>query len=194
MTSPRIISGTARGHRLRSVPGDTTRPITDRVKEALFNILSQDISGATMLDLFAGTGSVGIEALSRGASFVHFNDNARLAVETIKDNLLATKLTPLSQVTRSDAFALLKHSPDRQYDYIFIAPPQYKGLWIRALETLRDNIAWLAPQGWVIVQIDPREYQPLSFDPFVEFDQRKYGSTILVFYQVKESTSFPTES
>ena len=84
MGSLRVIGGTARGRRLRSVPGDTTRPITDRTKESLFNIIGGDINGASLLDLFGGTGSVGIEALSRGASFVRFIEKAPAAAKTIR--------------------------------------------------------------------------------------------------------------
>ena len=83
-----MISGSARGQRLRSVPGDKTRPITDRVKEALFNIISSDIVNASLLDLFAGTGAVGIEALSRGAKHVRFIDTQSQAIKTIKTNLI----------------------------------------------------------------------------------------------------------
>src|SRR5215468_12362020 len=83
----RVISGTARGRQLKLVPGEGTRPIMDRVKEALFNILSDNIYGAAFLDLYAGTGSVGIEALSRGAERVVFVENARAAIITIEDNL-----------------------------------------------------------------------------------------------------------
>ena len=89
MSNPRIISGKARGFRLQSVPGDSTRPVTDRVKEALFNILNGDIQGSTLLDLFAGTGSIGIEALSRGAAFVRFIDINKQAVTTVKNNLIS---------------------------------------------------------------------------------------------------------
>ena len=92
MSNPRIISGKARGMRLRPVPGDITRPITDRVKESLFNIINVDIQGASWLDLFGGTGSVGIEALSRGAGYVRFIDLNRSAIQTIKDNLVSTRL------------------------------------------------------------------------------------------------------
>ncbi|MHB8933930.1 MAG: RsmD family RNA methyltransferase, partial [Bellilinea sp.] len=92
MANPRIIAGTARGTRLTAVPGDITRPITDRVKEALFNIVGADIIGASWLDLFAGTGSVGLEALSRGANYVRLNDLHRQAITTIKTNLTLTRL------------------------------------------------------------------------------------------------------
>ena len=179
----RVISGKARGFRLKAVPGDSTRPITDRTKEALFNIIGTDIFEASLLDLFAGTGAVGIEALSRGASFVRFNDQNRLAIETIQANLKHTNLGDKSEILRLDAFNLLKQNPDRSFDYVYIAPPQYKNLWEKALTELDSNSGWLAPGSWVIVQIDPKEYIYLNCTNFAEFDQRKYGSTMLVFYE-----------
>lgn len=182
MASLRVISGTARGRRLKSVPGDTTRPITDRVKEALFNILGADIHDAILLDLFAGTGAVGIEALSRGASHVVFNDRHRLAIKTIRENLALTRLEAGARVLQSDAFALLAAPPDQPFDYIYIAPPQYSELWSRALQSLDANLGWLAPDGWAIVQIDPLEYAPPALSTLEEIDQRRYGSTLLVFY------------
>lgn len=183
MSNPRIIAGKARGHRLQSVPGNTTRPITDRVKEALFNILGSDIQDATLLDLFAGTGSVGIEALSRGAAFVRFIDNNHHAIATIKLNLRHTRLDEHAEVVLIDAFALLRRPADRQFDYIYVAPPQYKGLWERTLLALDTNPDWLAPDGWIIIQIDPVEYQAKTYSNFQEFDQRRYGSTLLVFFE-----------
>lgn len=169
--------------RLQGVPGETTRPITDRVKEALFNILGAEIEGATMLDLFAGTGSVGIEALSRGADFVRLNDNHRQAVNTIKANLEHTRLEENAEVTQRDAFTLLKQLPDRVFDYIYIAPPQYKGMWKQALLLLDQHSGWLSSNGWIIVQIDPVEYEPLTMRYLAEFEKRKYGSTLLIFFE-----------
>jgi len=187
VTNPRIIAGKARGHRLQSVPGDTTRPITDMVKEALFNILGQDIIDATLLDVFGGTGSVGIEALSRGAAFVQFLDLNHRAVDTIKKNLISTRLESGGNVLRADAFVYLKQPPTRQFDFVFIAPPQYKGMWIQAMTIVDGNSKWLAPDGCVIVQIDPIEYQALDLKEFIEVDQRKYGNTILIFYEFKSA-------
>jgi 16S rRNA (guanine(966)-N(2))-methyltransferase RsmD len=188
LTSPRIIAGTAKGTRLQSVPGDATRPITDRVKEALFNILGADVDEADFLDLFGGTGSVGIEALSRGAHFSRFNDLNRAAVTTIKANLEKTRLKDRAEVLQSDAFALLKRPPDRPFDYVYIAPPQYKDLWKRALHALDANPGWMKDEAWVIVQIDPQEYERQELVNLVEFEQRKYGSTLLVFYEGKEAS------
>ncbi len=183
MTGLRVIGGAARGRRLRAVPGDSTRPITDRTKESLFNILGADIQGAVFLDLFGGTGAVGIEALSRGASFVRFLDTERLAVATIKSNLQTTGFSTAAEVLKMDAFHYLIQMPDRWFDYIYIAPPQYKNMWLKALRLVDENPGWLAPGGWVIAQIHPVEFSPVEFKCFLEFDQRKYGSTLLMFYE-----------
>ena len=185
MSGLRIIAGKARGRRLKSVPGDTTRPITDRAKESLFNILAPDLPGATFLDMFAGTGSVGIEALSHGAKFVRFIDNQRLAIETIHFNLDVTGFEQDAQVLRMDAFTHLSRPPDRQFDYVFIAPPQYKEMWKRALLILDDSPGWLTSDAWVIVQVHPVEYQVLDLKYLSEFDQRHYGSTLFIFYERK---------
>ena len=186
MSGIRVIGGTARGRRLSLVPGDSTRPITDRVKENLFNIIGQDIMHATMLDVFAGTGSVGIEAISRGASFVRFLDLNRRAIQTIQENLAVTGFKDRSQVMQQDAFAVLATRPDRAFDFIFIAPPQYKGMWIQALQSVDRNTGWLVDNGWVVVQIDPKEDEAVVLDQLVEIDRRKYGNTLLLFYEIKE--------
>ncbi|MBC8098975.1 MAG: 16S rRNA (guanine(966)-N(2))-methyltransferase RsmD, partial [Armatimonadetes bacterium] len=153
----RVIAGSAKGRRLKLVPGDSTRPVMDRVKEALFSIIGQEIVGAALLDLFAGTGSVGIEALSRGAAHVTFIDLDKTAVTTIYENLKHTRLETNATVRRADALSALKVPPSRAYDFIYIAPPQYKGLWQQAMQILDEHPAWLAPDATVIVQLDPKE-------------------------------------
>jgi len=185
--SLRVISGSARGRKLKSVPGDTTRPITDKVKQALFNILAGDVVDSTWWDLFAGTGAVGIEALSRGAELVRFTDLNRAPVETIKWNLDHCKLAAQAEIRRGDAFAMLAARPDKQFEFIYIAPPQYKQMWSRALLALDANPGWLTETGWAIVQIDPNEFQDLEMDNLEEMDRRKYGSTLLVFFGLKET-------
>ena len=189
MSSPRIIAGSARGTRLQAVPGDITRPITDRVKEALFNIIGGDIYNAAWLDLFGGTGSVGIEALSRGAAWTRFIDLNRPAINTIKSNLTQTHLEKKADVILADAFAYLRRPPDRSFEYIYIAPPQYHELWSQALLELDKNMGWLSADGWAIVQIHPHEYNPLELVHLKEFDQRRYGSTRLLFYAREEAQS-----
>lgn len=183
MTGLRVIGGKARGRKLRAVPGDTTRPVTDQVKEACFNIIGADIVNATFLDLFSGTGSMGIEALSRGAAFVRFVDLHRQPIETVRENVAHCGLDQNSEVIRADAFEHIKHSPDRSFDYIYIAPPQYKGLWKRAILALDTHPTWMSGDAWVIAQIHPKEYEALELKSLVEFDQRHYGSTLMVFYE-----------
>ena len=180
----RIIGGSARGIRIQSVPGDTTRPITDRVKESLFNIIGTDITDSTFLDLFGGTGSVGIEALSRGARSVTFVDLNSKPVTTMNANLKTTRLEKNAKVVQADAFRFLATASSPSFDYVYIAPPQYKQLWIRALETIDQDPSLLNQDAWVIVQIHPIELQEIKLDRLVEFDRRKYGSTVLLFYTI----------
>lgn len=186
----RVIGGKARGRKLKPVPGDSTRPITDRTKESLFNIIGSDIQEASVLDLFAGTGSVGIEALSRGASYVRFIDANRQAVDTIRANLTAIGLendpgSGRAELLKMDAFSLLNRQADYQFDYIYIAPPQYQGLWMRALLLIDQQPAWIAADAWVVVQIHPVENQHIELNNLEEFDRRQYGSTLLLFYALK---------
>lgn len=178
----RVISGTAKGHRLQSVPGDSTRPITDRAKEALFSILNDWLPDARVLDLFAGTGSVGIEALSRGSAFAYFIDRNRKAVQTIQANLRHCRLADRARVDLGDSFALMRIYQGEPFDLIYIAPPQYQDLWRRALEEVDQLPHLLAPFGAVIVQIHPREEGPLQLTMLEEYDRRLYGSVRLIFY------------
>jgi 16S rRNA (guanine(966)-N(2))-methyltransferase RsmD len=164
------------------VPGDTTRPVMDRVKEALFNILADDVVDSNWWDLFGGTGAIGIEALSRGASFVRFSDLNRAPIETIKENVEHCGFTDQAEVRRGDAFAMLSAKADKSFEYIYIAPPQYKEMWVEALKLVDKNMEWLTDDGTVIVQIDPTEYQQIELSNLVETEQRKYGSTLLIFY------------
>lgn len=180
--SLRVISGSAKGRKLASVPGDTTRPVMDRVKEALFNILAGDVIDSNWWDLFAGTGAIGIEALSRGAASVRFTDLNRLPIETVKHNVEHCKFGAQAEIKRGDAFTMLAGRADRQFEYIYIAPPQYKQMWSNALKLVDDHMDWLTEDGTVIVQVDPSEYEEVELNNLVEGEQRKYGSTLLVFY------------
>jgi len=191
----RVIAGSAKGRRLLPVPGEGTRPITDRVKESLFDILGGDVEGSRFLDLFAGTGSVGIEALSRGAERAVFVDSARKAIETVRRNLQITGLADRAEVVQSDAFRFLeREAGSGAYDYVYVAPPQYRGLWSRALLAL-DVGDLLAPDGAVIVQIYPKEYHAARLERLRLADERRYGSTLLLFYQqAKADDDMPDEA
>ncbi len=177
----RVIAGKAKGRKLYSVPGPATRPITDRAKTALFSILGTFVIDATFLDLFAGTGQVGIEALSRGAREAVFVELERVALRTIHNNLKLTGLEGGAEVVRDDVFRYLGRSP-RPFDFIYVAPPQYRGWWIQTLGMLDAEPGWLEEDGWAIVQIHPREYEEVSLAALELFDQRTYGSVMLCFY------------
>jgi len=183
MPGPRVIAGTARGRRLKMVPGGGTRPIGDRPKEALFNILSPVVRDTHFLDMFAGTGSVGIEALSRGAARAVFLELSQIAIKTIYTNLELTGLGEMAVVLRRDAFSFLESEKVRKFDLVYIAPPQYQELWERAVIALDVSAHLLNPDAWVIAQIHPDEYKDLELNHLIEFDQRKYGNTLLVFFE-----------
>ena len=178
----RVIAGLAKGRRLQSVPGDSTRPITDRAKEALFSIIGTWIIDTRVLDLFGGTGAVGIEALSRGAAFVQFLDLNRRAVQTIQANLRHCGFATQGVVTQGDSFAFLERYQGEPFDLIYVAPPQYKELWRKALLAIDAKPELLAEYGAVIVQIHPREETPVDLAVLEEYDRRKYGSVQLIFY------------
>ncbi len=192
----RVVAGSARGAKLLLVPGDGTRPILDRVKTALFDILRPRIEGMVMLDLFAGSGSVGIEALSQGATHCTFIDRGHKAVATIKKNLEVTGLGSQAEVLHADALQYLKGTT-KTFDLIYIAPPQYRGLWIEAMRLIGGRLAGHPPEnaeasdeqggGLAIVQIDPREYESLDFGPIREVRLKRYGNTLLVFYEMSDN-------
>lgn len=182
----RVIAGSAKGHRLQSVPGDSTRPMTDRAKEAFFSILGDWIEGAAVLDLFGGTGAVGIEALSRGAERAQFVERNRRAVETIRANLLHCKLEEFAVVEPGDSFHFLQQYRGEPFDLIFIAPPQYEELWLKALRLVDQRPELLYEDGVVVVQIHPREDTPLALQNLTEYDRRTYGSVLLIFYELAE--------
>jgi len=172
------------------VPGDGTRPILDRVKTALFDVLRPRIDGMVLLDLFGGSGGVGIEALSQGAAHCTFTDLGDKAVATIKKNLQTTGFTDRAEVRHMDAFAFLKGT-ETTFDLIYVAPPQYKQLWIKAMHLIDERPELLRKPteeddedaGFVIVQIDPKEYEPLELHTLREMRQKRYGNTVLIFFE-----------
>jgi 16S rRNA (guanine(966)-N(2))-methyltransferase RsmD len=194
----RVIAGSAKGRRLKAPDTLDTRPILDRVKTALFDILAPDIPDARFLDLFAGTGQIGIEALSRGAASATFVEMSPEIAKLVRENLTITRLEANAEVIRADAFAFLRnaHTQRRQYDIVYVAPPQYKQLAAQALERL-DRAPLTAHGGLVIVQIHPREradFEPLALSHLRLYDERTYGSTLLMFYEfVDEQTSAPAD-
>ncbi len=177
----RVVAGQAKGRRLKAVPGEGTRPVTDRAKSALFSIIGSDVVGFRFLDLFAGTGQVGIEALSRGAAEAVFVEQARPALRVIQDNLAHTGLDARARVVGADVFQFLLSAP-QPFEYVYVAPPQYKGLWVQTLRALDSRPGWLGEDCWVIVQINPREYEELELEHLALFDRRTYGGVMFCFY------------
>lgn len=185
----RVIAGSAKGRTLAAVPGDSTRPITDRTKAALFSILTsaEMVEGKRYLDLFGGTGAVGIEALSRDAAEAVFCERDRKALETLRRNLQDTGLAGRGRVVPGDAFAYLARPDLAPFDVIYIAPPQYKGLWLRALTMVDERPEILAPDSLVIVQIFPKEWSETQMTHLVQTDRRQYGSTALHFFRQNQA-------
>jgi len=191
----RVVAGTAKGRKLKSPSTPGTRPVMDRVKTALFDILSPRIRDTYFLDLFAGTGSIGIEALSRGAKAATFVEQGPEAYKCIRDNLAITGFTDRSELLRTDAFAFLEraYTTGRRYDILYIAPPQYHGMAARAVIQV-DGEPPLRQGGLVIVQIHPRERDDLATLTLLRLrltDERRYGSTLLVFYEVGDPLPEP---
>ncbi len=193
----RIVGGEAKGRRLKHPKTMGTRPVIDRVKTALFDILGEDVERARFLDLFAGTGSVGLEALSRGAEHATFVEISHQVAAVLRENLRSTELSERADVIRGDAFRFLGQPTtlERQYDIIYIAPPQYQHLAARALAIL-DAASLLAPGGLAIVQIFPKErgdLDQLVLERLRLVDERRYGSTLLLFYKEGQGQSSTQE-
>ena len=180
----RVIAGSAKGRVLRPPRSAATRPITDRAKESLFAILAPRIPGCRFLDLFAGTGGVGIEALSRGAARATFVERAGPALAGIRHNLEVTGLAARAEVAARDAFGYLGGAPV-PFDVIFVAPPQWRGLWPRAVARLDRQPGWLAEGGLVIAQHDPAESAPLDLASLDRADERTYGRVRFTFFAPK---------
>jgi 16S rRNA (guanine(966)-N(2))-methyltransferase RsmD len=188
----RVVTGEAKGKRLKSPKTTGTRPIIARVKIALFDILADEIEDARLLDLFAGVGSVGIEALSRGASSVTFIELNNGVLKIVRENLRNTGLASRSETLHQDAFKFLQtyqqqtNLPEnRQYNIIYIAPPQYQEMAARAL-ALVDSSPMLRDDGLAIVQIHPKERPGVAAVDCQRLrlvDERRYGSTLLMFYR-----------
>jgi 16S rRNA (guanine966-N2)-methyltransferase len=195
----RVVTGAAKGRKLKGPKTPGTRPIIDRVKTALFDILSWHIEEARFLDLFAGTGGVGIEALSRGAASATFIEMSIPIVKLIRENLTITGLSEHAEVLHMDSFKFLQNhaalttqnasAPIRAYDMIYVAPPQYQEMAARALGML-DSSPLLAENGQVIVQVHPKERPGVVAVPLkrlTQTDERRYGSTLLLFYKIRKS-------
>jgi len=173
----RVITGKARGRRLFEPKDMSVRPTTDMVKEAVFNIIQFDVEGRRVLDLFAGTGQLGIEALSRGAASAVFVDSSRQSIELVRKNLAACDLT--GRVLQTDALAFLERGG--AFDIVFIDPPYAAGLWEAALERIfRFDI--LSDGGIIICESGRETAMPEAPKPYFKGREYRYGKIKLTVY------------
>lgn len=179
----RIITGSAKGMVLYTLPGLAVRPTSDRVKESLFNILRDRVTESKILDLFAGTGNLGIEALSRGAAVAVFVDNHPRSIQCIRRNLVRTRLASRGVIYQRDAFRVLDYLAGAgwQFDVIFCDPPYNKGLATRALQMIGEK-GLLAPEGLLVVEHSRHETLLEATGTIVKVRTAQYGETMLSIY------------
>jgi len=185
----RIIGGTVRGKSLASFRGMSIRPTTDKVREAIFNILSQPFSFKTVLDLFAGTGAMGIEALSRGAETAVFVDNDPKAVKLVKKNLELCRFTGRAKIINMDVQSALTFANKKRegFDLIFIDPPYLKSLTAVVLNYIADK-KLLNADGVIVAESSKRMIWEGEVKGIELFDRRRYGDTVVSFYKPKHTT------
>ncbi len=175
----RVITGIARGCRLSTLPGEDTRPTTDKVKEGLFSAIQFDIEGRRVLDLYAGSGQLGIEALSRGAAGCVFVDRNPEATAVIKNNLQKTGLMSQAQVLTTDAVSYLDRPKDA-FDLVFIDPPYASDL---LLPTLQKVAAFVKDGGTIVCESDENADLPDKVDRFTLDRIRGYGRVRVWIYR-----------
>ena len=177
----RVITGSARGCRLKELEGMETRPTTDRVKEGLFNIIQFDIEGRKVLDLFAGTGQLGIECLRRGAASAVFVDRRPDAVKLIRENLKATRLSDKARVVSGDSMEFLK-SLRESFDLIFLDPPYEAGLLEPAIAHIAKFVI-LSPHGIIVAEHPVGMALPALAAPYRLHRTYRYGKIALSLYR-----------
>lgn len=173
----RIISGKARGSKLETIEGLDTRPTTDRVKESLFNLLQYDFYEKRILDIFAGSGALGLEGLSRGGQSAVFIDQNRACVEVVKKNLLKIRMTDQATVMQCDATSGIKRLESNTIDIVFMDPPYHKGLILPTLEALLDARV-LSDSAVVVVEHEKMDVWEIP-SGYELLKSRTYGITTL---------------
>ena len=181
----RVITGSARGRHLKELEGMETRPTTDRVKEGLFNIIQFDIEGRSVLDLFAGSGQMGLEALSRGASEATLVDRSAEAVAIIKENAAKTKLSDKCTVYRSDYLDFIRRFSGKQYDIVILDPPYALKMYKPALKAMLDA-GILKPTSLIICESGEDEVFEGDGELASRFEiekQTKYSKTYITIFR-----------
>ncbi|QDP40072.1 16S rRNA (guanine(966)-N(2))-methyltransferase RsmD [Radiobacillus deserti] len=177
----RVIAGIHKGRQLKTVANRLTRPTTDKVKEALFQMIGPFFEGGICLDLFAGSGGLGIEALSRGMQKAIFVDKQGKAIQVIHQNLQDLKLENQAEVFRTDAFRALKAAAKRElvFDYIFLDPPYQKVSYIELMDAIKEHDL-LHPNGVIVCEHEANELLPDDYSGYVAFRKEDYGSTTAI--------------
>lgn len=178
----RIITGTQRGKKLTALEGEAVRPTTDRVKESLFNILQFGIEGRRFLDLFAGSGQIGLEALSRGAAQAVFVDASRNSVRVVEQNVAATGFSDCARVVLSDFSAFLQGGREK-FDVAFLDPPYRTGMLEKALKLVPEH---MNPGGAIVCEHPLDEAVPDWAGPFKKAKSYRYGKILLTVYRREE--------
>lgn len=180
----RIIAGLKKGIKLKMVPGKHVRPTSDRVKESIFQVLGPYFSGGVALDLFAGSGQLGLEALSRGMDFVYFVDKSLKSIQTIKQNIALTQMEAKTKVLKMDAFSAcrLLSRKGEKIDILFLDPPYHQQLILPILQEISKQ-RLLSPKGRVIAELSKHETIPEKVGTLIRKMNRGYGSTSIMIYQ-----------
>ncbi|WP_146552251.1 16S rRNA (guanine(966)-N(2))-methyltransferase RsmD [Rummeliibacillus sp. SL167] len=183
----RVISGERKGMPLKAVSGMTTRPTTDKVKESLFNILGPYFDGGIVLDLFAGSGGLGIEALSRGMDKAIFIEKDGRAFQNLKENIAKCRYEECTEAYRNDASRALKilMKKETQADLIFLDPPYKKHQYYEMVKDIVAN-GIISKDGTIVCEHDTETVLPDAFFNFHKVREEKYGGTIITFYRLVE--------
>ena len=183
----RVISGKARGLKLNTPKNEDVRPTTDRVKESLFNIINGYIIDGEILDLFAGTGSLGIECLSRGANKCVFVDVSKTSIDIVKSNIKKARVEDNAEILNIDYKSAIDKVKNKTYkfDIIFMDPPYYENMFMDALKKI-DESDILKADGIIVVEHDTKQEFPESIGKLIKDRSKKYGNTTLTFYCMED--------
>lgn len=183
----RIITGSAKGMKLKAPSGLNTRPTTDRVKESLFNILGPKVQDAAVLDLFSGTGNLGLEALSRGAQYAVFVDNNLSSINTINENALRTRLKGKADIYRGDVLKILWRlkRDEKTFDIVFCDPPYNQG-WVQQVLLFFDTNAMLNPCGLLILEHSRHDDLTIGLQTLEVSREERYGETVISFVTIRD--------
>lgn len=184
----RVISGKAKGKRLKAPSGINTRPLTDMIKESLFNVLGSEIAGANFLDLFAGSGAVGIEALSRHAIQVFFVEKDIKAIRIIKENIINCGFDKGYEVHRNDVFKAINSIMKRKlnFEYIYVDPPFTNDIIFEEVLKALDKAEILAPKGIIIIRTRRKKSLPIRLQNLARYRVNDYGESTLHYYCFNE--------